>query len=90
MTEQHYQSLTDDKFLLPLLPGYRDYRSGRLHFDYYCPGPCLGTCKHQRLTVAQAHEQCKEDYARTGRQTCLDQALEYLEFMITVELPRVQ
>ena len=77
---QHWRG-EDAGALLPLLPPYRSSRDGRLYLDYYCPGPCARQCVHRRLTIVQAHEQCKEDYARTGRQSYLDQALAYLEYM---------
>jgi len=78
MREQYYRG-EDAGALLPLLPPRPGWAGGG--YDYYCPGPCAGVCRHRRLSVSQAHEQCKDDYARTGEQAYLDQALEYLAYM---------
>lgn len=49
--QQAPQDITEP--LLPLEPDFK---------DYYCPGPCVGTCKHRRLTVQEAYEFCRKKY----------------------------
>lgn len=67
------------KDLEPLFPLAPDFR------DYYCPGPCAGTCKHKRLTVQEAYEFYRDKYGKTGFSYDLEEMLSYVSGQVPPE-----
>ena len=72
--------------LKPLMPLLAIQRDGSLKlcdpwapgkYDYYCPGPCAGVCRHRKLSVAEAYRAEREAYAR-GDDEALERMLAYV------------